>query len=576
MNGIAHKNTEANFFSDRCVFFLLLMINSLLTLLGIIVSYVISIIIDMALKNAPNINHILLLFVFFLFLIILFFPLRYFYRLTLLSFKREKKYHLVNLLRKNILFCSHEEFIRNNEGVYISRFSTDITNITDLITISIEILPGIILSLFFSLIVTIYLLPYFLFFYILAIVPFFILYFASKKQLAPLYHSFVLYRDKFNDYISEMLNLVVYSKIHAQELIEYKRGTCILHRQRKMEHRYDNVDAKLSSVSWLFISLWNLLAFLGIIFFKIFYTPQLTAGNIFLLQGCSNAILGVFLSLSSCAPKIVNGIISYKELNKIIGNNIVEYSYKKRYTGKIFGKIEFSHVSFGYPENETPVLNDCSFTISPHMLTCLVGPSGTGKSTALKLLTGLLYPMNGRILIDNIPLNDWDITFLRENISVVTQNINFFSGSIRENITYGNAYIKKKFEEVINLAGLSTLLSRLPQGADSFIDECYQNISGGEKQRIAIARAFYRNPKILILDESITSIDPLSLQHIMSGLHEWKSRITIILITHRLDLTKNADWLLFLDRGTIVESGTPQELLNNGKKYASLLSVKSF
>ena len=547
----------------------LFLLNVIISLPIAIIPVIASDVLDQIFSNPIDSFKIYLNFTIAFFIIILFFPIRYFYKLLLFSFRRNQKYKILNKLRTNLLTCSFDDFIKNDHGYYISIFNNDVSNITDFIITIIENFPPIILAIIFSLGVTILLLPQFILFYILAIPSLFLLYIFSQKYLIPLYQSYSQSRNKFNHYLIEMLNLATYTKIHFLQIRELKRGKSFECTMKKKERSYDTTDSLVSALSWLIIALWNLFALAGIIILKLFSTRELSLGNIILLQGSSNAILGACLTFSNIISRVTNGIVSYNNIKKVT-TSVSHTSLRFPKPAFIKGNITFNNVFYEYPNNLFAIKN-CSFSIPASSWTCIVGPSGAGKSTIVKLLLGLLNPSNGEILIDNINIQNYEQYLLRRNISFVPQNVYLFSGSIRENIVYGDInYSKSNLDKAIKIAGLETFISQCPQGLETPLIGNKENLSGGEKQRIAIARALYRNPKILILDETMSGLDLEVAQHLHQSLKELKSNTTIILITHTLHLTQEADQILVVANGQICEKGTHDQLLHIKGLYAHL------
>ncbi len=229
----------------------------------------------------------------------------------------------------------------------------------------------------------------------------------------------------------------------------------------------------------------------------------------------------------------------------------------------LHGGIRFSHVSFHYPgRQEMQVLSDVSISIKPDTLIALVGPSGAGKSTFVSLLLRLYDPDSGQILFDERQSRLMSLSALRSQMAVVPQDIFLFGGTIRENIAYGkpgatndmikNAAIKANAWEFISL---------FPDGLDTFVGERGTQLSGGQRQRIAIARAVLKDPKILILDEATSSLDSESERLVQDALEKLMKGRTSIVIAHRLSTIRQADHILVLNNGRIVEQGTHEQLI---------------
>jgi ABC-type multidrug transport system fused ATPase/permease subunit len=229
----------------------------------------------------------------------------------------------------------------------------------------------------------------------------------------------------------------------------------------------------------------------------------------------------------------------------------------------LHGGIRFSGVSFHYPSRtEMQVLSDISVTILPDTLVALVGPSGAGKSTFVSLLLRLYDPVTGQILFDEKDHRDIPLSALRSQMAIVPQDIFLFGGSIRENIAYGKPGASEEMiTEAARQANAWEFISQFPGGLDTLVGERGTQLSGGQRQRIAIARAVLKNPKILILDEATSSLDSESERLVQDALEKLMKGRTSIVIAHRLSTIRQADIILVLDNGRIVEKGTHDELL---------------
>ena len=235
------------------------------------------------------------------------------------------------------------------------------------------------------------------------------------------------------------------------------------------------------------------------------------------------------------------------------------------------GEIEFRNVTFGY-DKEKPIIRNVSFVASPGEIIALVGRSGAGKTTIVNLLMRFYDPQEGVILIDKTDIRNLQIQSLRRQMSIVPQETVLFSSSILENIRYGTPYASKgEVIEAAKSANAHNFIIQLPSGYDTVLgDSTGINISGGQKQRIAIARAFLHNPKILILDEATSGLDPESEASIKDAVKRLMKGRTTFIISHRLGFVKEADCILVIENGEIVECGTHNELMKSGKIYKSL------
>ena len=243
--------------------------------------------------------------------------------------------------------------------------------------------------------------------------------------------------------------------------------------------------------------------------------------------------------------------------------------------GRANGDIEFDHVSFYYNENE-PVLKDISFKVESGKMVAFVGATGVGKSTIVSLMERFYDPVSGSVRLDGKDIRDITVKSLRENISMVLQDVFLFNGSIYDNIAYGNP--SASHDEIVKAAEtarVNDFVCKMPDGYDTIIGERGVRLSGGQKQRIAIARAVLKNSPILILDEATSAVDNETEALIQQAIDELSKSRTVIVIAHRLSTVMKADNIIVLENGRIAEPGTHNELLKLGGIYAKLCNVNS-
>lgn len=237
-------------------------------------------------------------------------------------------------------------------------------------------------------------------------------------------------------------------------------------------------------------------------------------------------------------------------------------------------EIRFEHVSFSY-QPERPILHDVSFTIAPGKKVAIVGPSGAGKSTLARLLFRFYDTTDGRILINNQDISSVTQDSLRRAIGIVPQDTVLFNESLRYNLAYASPGAgEEEIAQAAQLAHLTDFIASLPQGYDTVVGERGLKLSGGEKQRVAIARAVLKNPHILIFDEATSSLDSHSEQAILAALRDAAAHHTSLVIAHRLSTIVDADTILVMDNGRIVESGVHQSLIAAGGAYARLWAMQ--
>jgi len=241
------------------------------------------------------------------------------------------------------------------------------------------------------------------------------------------------------------------------------------------------------------------------------------------------------------------------------------------------GEVKFDQVTFKYPASNRNAINGFNVSAKPGEMVALVGPSGSGKSTLINLIIGFLRPQSGEISIDGNDLSRFDLRTFRKYISVVPQESVLFEGTVRDNITYGLGSVSdQRVITALQAANALEFVNELPDGVNTLVGERGARISGGQKQRLAIARALIRDPRILILDEATSALDSQSESAIQSALETLMHDRTTFVVAHRLSTVQKADQILVLDRGELVETGRHSDLVHAGGLYQRLYEAQAF
>ncbi|MBQ2049766.1 MAG: ABC transporter ATP-binding protein [Spirochaetales bacterium] len=366
--------------------------------------------------------------------------------------------------------------------------------------------------------------------------------------------------EETNAAVTEMLGLVEISRVHGLEENEASRMGRYVERIRQSGRRLDITSQVTGSVSWVLLQFFQLMA----LAFSAYLASKgiINVGSIALFQSYFSMTVNRLSSFINTIPRCAKGIDAFTGISEVLCADADEHSGTK--TPHAFrGEIGFSDVCYRYPGMDADTLKHLTIHIPPKTSLAFVGKSGSGKSTIIKLIMGLMLPDSGLLKVDGISIADMDLKHYRKHISVVPQNTVLFSGTIYQNLTYGFPYVERSLvESLIEKIGLKDLIDSLPAGLDSYITESASNLSGGQKQRLAIVRALLRDPEILILDEPTSALDVESSRCIESLLSDIKGTRTIIMVAHRLLSVADFDKIAVLEDGTVAEEGSFRELMS--------------
>ena len=293
-------------------------------------------------------------------------------------------------------------------------------------------------------------------------------------------------------------------------------------------------------------------------------------GTMIALNSLAGAFITPLASLASSVTQLPIICSHLERLSDVMEADIEQDAMQAQEAPRLTGRIQLQDVSFKHDTNSAPVLKGITIDIAPGQKIAIVGPTGSGKSTLGKLLLGLYLPTEGEILYDGIPLRSLNYQSVRSQFGVIMQDASIFSGSIWHNIAFNNPGMN--MESIIKAAKLAALdgdIQQMPMGYETYVTEAGNTLSGGQCQRLAIARALANNPSILLLDEATSALDVITEQIIAQNLKSLSC--TQIIIAHRLSTVREADVILVLDQGSIVESGSHAELLAKDGHYAKLI-----
>ncbi|UOQ48460.1 ABC transporter ATP-binding protein/permease [Gracilibacillus caseinilyticus] len=373
--------------------------------------------------------------------------------------------------------------------------------------------------------------------------------------------------EEMSGQVAETVEMIPVTRAHGLEKVEINKMDSLLHHVRGKGYKLDITEAFFGASNWVAFQLFQVLCLLFTVYLA--YQGSIPIGDVVLYQTYFTQILMSISGVINIYPQLAKGFESVHSISEILfAKETQEYQGKMKLK-QLDGSVEFENVYFKYRDTDKHVLESFCLSVKPGETVAFVGESGAGKSTILNLVTGFYRPTSGRILIDEIPMDDVSMRSFRKNIAVVPQNTILFSGSIRDNITYGLAEVNdQEVEASVKMANLQDIIKELPEGLDTKIGEHGDRLSGGQRQRIAIARAFIRNPQMVILDEATSALDNISEKLIQDAMQELVKGKTTFIVAHRLSTIRDADRIVVMNNGQCVETGTYDQLLaNRGEFY---------
>ncbi len=374
--------------------------------------------------------------------------------------------------------------------------------------------------------------------------------------------------------VMEMVELIPVTRAHALEEEEVQKMSGQLFAVAEKGYRLDVIQSLFGSVGWAIFQIFQVvcLGFTGFLAIKGTVMP----GDITLDQSYFATIVSQVSSLMSLIPTIAKGIESVNSIGEVLLEDDIEQNEGKEIIKDIYGEFDFKDVTFRYNNIDRPVLHNLNLHVDKGETIALVGESGAGKSTILNLVIGFNQVNSGEVLIDGHNMKDIDLRSYRKHLAVVPQTSILFSGTIRDNITYGVDNVDEAtLDEIVKAANLTDLINSLPDGLDTMVGEHGGKLSGGQRQRISIARALIRNPKVIVLDEATSALDSISEKLIQEALNNLTKDRTTFIVAHRLSTIKDADKIAVIADGHCVEYGTYDELMNLKGEFYQMKKIQS-
>ena len=374
--------------------------------------------------------------------------------------------------------------------------------------------------------------------------------------------------------VMEMVELIPVTRAHALEEEEVNKMSGQLFAVAEKGYKLDVIQALFGSVGWAIFQIFQVvcLGFTGYLALK----GRVGPGDITLYQSYFATIVSQVSSLMSLVPVIAKGVESVNSIGEVLLEEDIECNDGKEQLADVKGEFDFKNVKFGYNNTDKPVLHELNLHVDKGETIALVGESGAGKSTILNLVIGFNFATEGVVTIDGKDMKNIDLRTYRKHLAVVPQTSILFSGTIRDNITYGIDDVDEQtLNNVVDAANLRELIDSLPDGLDTVVGEHGGKLSGGQRQRVSIARALMRNPKVIVLDEATSALDSISEKLIQEALNNLTKDRTTFIVAHRLSTIKGADRIAVIADGHCVEYGTYDELMELKGEFYQMKSIQS-
>lgn len=374
--------------------------------------------------------------------------------------------------------------------------------------------------------------------------------------------------------VMEMVELIPVTRAHALEEEETEKVSEQLIEVAEKGYRLDMIQALFGSVGWAVFQIFQIicLAFTALLA----YRATILVGDIALYQNYFSTIVQQVSAVITLIPTITKGLESVRSIGEVLTAEEIEENEGKEPVNQVEGRFEFRDVKFRYNNEGNEVLDGLNLTVQPGETIALVGESGAGKTTILNLVIGFNMPGEGEVLLDGKSIRDIDLRSYRKFLAVVPQNTILFSGTIRDNITYGIHDIdEERLMEIVKAANLTDLIESLPDGMDTRVGEHGGKLSGGQRQRIAIARALIRDPKVIVLDEATSALDSISEKMIQEAVNNLTANRTTFIVAHRLSTIRDADKIAVIHEGKCVEYGTYEELMELKGTFFKMKQIQS-
>lgn len=376
--------------------------------------------------------------------------------------------------------------------------------------------------------------------------------------------------------VGEMASLIPVTRAHGLEQTAVTRVTHGAEGVRRAGLHLDMLNGHVASISWVAMQLLGVGCLVLAAVFALTDILPITPGQVVLLSTYFTLLTQGLTQLLMLIPVGARGLESVRSIAEVLQEPDLEQNEGRRHVDTVVGDIRLEHASHRYAGADDDALHEIDLHIPAGRTYAFVGSSGSGKSTLLNLVLGFVRPTAGRLTLDGDDMQQLDLRTVRRFVSVVPQESVLFEGSIRENIAYGLPDVDDaQIVAALKDANAWQFVQDQPQGWDTIVGERGARLSGGQRQRLAIARALVRDPRILLLDEATSALDPESEELVKEALGRLMRGRTTLVVAHRLSTVRQADRIVVLERGRIVEQGTHDELLDAQGRYAHLHATQA-